>query len=208
MTNRIRQRLPEHERQEQILQAATRVGAEQGLMKLTLRNVAEEAGVSHALVVHHFRNKQGMQRALLRFITAALLNLPEIPDIEAPVPERLLLLVKRQLEQLRDKSDLVGLLLEFRVLTRSQPALREEVRRNMEMIFEIYEPLSVALVAEYPERFAGATGRSLSRTIANTLIGYEISLLIHPGSTREADVIETLAVLLGGEHDALAATLS
>lgn len=208
MANQIRQRLPEHERQEQILQAATRIGAKLGLINLTLRNIAEEAGVSHALVVHHFQNKQGMHLALLRFITASLLNLPEMPDTASPLSERLLLLVKGQLEQLRDKSDLVGLFLEFRVLARAEPSLREEVRRNMELIFEIYEPLSMALVAENPERFAGVTGRSLSRTIANTLIGYEISLLIHPRSTRESDVIETLAVLLGVENRALATTLS
>lgn len=193
----VRQRLPENERREQILQAASRVGAQQGLMNLSLRKVAEEAGVSHGLVAHHFQSKEGMQRALLRWVTTALLSPPESVDVEISGSDRLLSLVRRQIEHVRDKSDLVGLLLEFRVLTRAQPELREEVRRDMSSIYDVYEPLATELVAQDPAKFASTNGASIARTIAYTLIGYEISLLIDPNSAKEAEVIDTLASLLG-----------
>jgi len=193
----IRQRLPENERREQILQAAARIGIHQGLINLTVRKVAEEAGVSHGLVVHHFQNKQGLQRALLRWVTASLLSPPKPPEPGVPAAERLLLTMERQLRHVRDKSDLVGLLLEFRVLTRAQPELRSEVRRDMDTIYDIYAPLATALVAEDASALAGISGESLAKTIAYTLIGYEISLLIDPGSASETDVIQTLATLIG-----------
>lgn len=41
-----------------LLQAAIRVGAQEGLRGLTLRSVAAEAGVSHGLVRHHFGTRQ------------------------------------------------------------------------------------------------------------------------------------------------------
>lgn len=193
----VRQRLPENERREQILQAASRVGAQQGLMNLSLRKVAEEAGVSHGLVAHHFQSKEGIQRALFRWVTTALLSPPESVDVETSGSERLLALVRRQIEHVRDKSDLVGLLLEFRVLTRAQPELREEVRRDMSSIYDVYEPLASELVAQDPAKFGSTNGATIARTIAYTLIGYEISLLIDPNSAKEAEVIDTLASLLG-----------
>lgn len=193
----VRQRLPENERREQILQAASRVGAQQGLMNLSLRKVAEEAGVSHGLVAHHFQSKEGIQRALFRWVTTALLSPPESVDVETSGSERLLALVRRQIEHVRDKSDLVGLLLEFRALTRAQPELREEVRRDMSSIYDVYEPLASELVAQDPAKFGSTNGATIARTIAYTLIGYEISLLIDPNSAKEAEVIDTLASLLG-----------
>ena len=40
-----------------LLDAAIRVGAQQGLRGLTIRSVAAEAGVTHGLVYHHFRSR-------------------------------------------------------------------------------------------------------------------------------------------------------
>lgn len=45
------------QRREYIIQAATRVIAEQGLAALSVRSVATEAGCSRGLVEHYFRNK-------------------------------------------------------------------------------------------------------------------------------------------------------
>jgi AcrR family transcriptional regulator len=49
-----------------LLDAAIRVGAQQGLRGLTIRSVAEEAGVTHGLVYHHFRTRDRLIAAALK----------------------------------------------------------------------------------------------------------------------------------------------
>jgi AcrR family transcriptional regulator len=43
-----------------LLNAAIRVGARQGLRRLTYRAVADEAGVTHGLVAHHFGSRDAL----------------------------------------------------------------------------------------------------------------------------------------------------
>jgi AcrR family transcriptional regulator len=50
---------------EALLNAAVRVVARGGLRKLTYRAVAEEAGVTHGLVVHHFGSRDALIKASL-----------------------------------------------------------------------------------------------------------------------------------------------
>jgi AcrR family transcriptional regulator len=48
-----------------LLDATVRLAVEGGLPAITLRAVAEEAGVTHGLVVHHFGTKSGLVHAAL-----------------------------------------------------------------------------------------------------------------------------------------------
>ncbi|MHB9856289.1 TetR/AcrR family transcriptional regulator [Streptomyces krungchingensis] len=60
-----RKRLHYGEGREALLNAAVRVVARGGLRKLTYRAVAEEAGVTHGLVVHHFGSRDALIEATL-----------------------------------------------------------------------------------------------------------------------------------------------
>ncbi|MCN9241120.1 TetR family transcriptional regulator [Streptomyces sp. RY43-2] len=59
-SRRPRKRLHYGEGREALLNAAVRVVARGGLRKLTYRAVAEEAGVTHGLVVHHFGSRDAL----------------------------------------------------------------------------------------------------------------------------------------------------
>ena len=57
-------RISGEERRKQILEAARGVCAEKGFAGTTLDDIAEEAGVSRALVIQHFGSKEGVYEAL------------------------------------------------------------------------------------------------------------------------------------------------
>ena len=57
-------RISGEERRKQILEAARGVCAEKGFAGTTLDDIAEEAGISRALVVQHFGTKEGVYEAL------------------------------------------------------------------------------------------------------------------------------------------------
>ncbi len=59
------QRLPAEDRRSQILAAALEVFSEQGFHGTRTRELAERAGVSEALVFHHFPTKEALIRAIL-----------------------------------------------------------------------------------------------------------------------------------------------
>jgi len=70
---RRRKRLHYGEGREALLNAAVRVVARGGLRKLTYRAVAEEAGVTHGLVLHHFGSRDALiEEALAHTIRTSL----------------------------------------------------------------------------------------------------------------------------------------
>ncbi|WP_367324906.1 TetR/AcrR family transcriptional regulator [Streptomyces sp. HUAS ZL42] len=72
-SRRPRKRLHYGEGREALLNAAVRVVARGGLRKLTYRAVAEEAGVTHGLVVHHFGSRDALiEEALAHTIRTSL----------------------------------------------------------------------------------------------------------------------------------------
>ncbi|MGH9006294.1 MAG: helix-turn-helix domain-containing protein, partial [Acidimicrobiales bacterium] len=54
----------------QLLEAALRLIAERGLHAATVRAVADEAGVTPGLVVHHFRTKDQLAEEVDRLVVA------------------------------------------------------------------------------------------------------------------------------------------
>ncbi|MCX5424375.1 TetR/AcrR family transcriptional regulator [Streptomyces sp. NBC_00078] len=70
---RPRKRVNYGEGREALLNAAVRVVARGGLRKLTYRAVAEEAGVTHGLVVHHFGTRDALiEEALAHTVRSSL----------------------------------------------------------------------------------------------------------------------------------------
>jgi len=68
-----RRRMNYGEGREALLNAAVRVVARGGLRKLTYRAVAEEAGTTHGLVVHHFGSRDALvEEALAHSIRTSL----------------------------------------------------------------------------------------------------------------------------------------
>ncbi|HEY7461911.1 MAG TPA: TetR family transcriptional regulator, partial [Gemmatimonadota bacterium] len=70
---------PEADRKEQILNAALRTAARDGLEGLTIRNVAAEAELSSGLVLFHFNTKDALLTAALDVLleTTAVLRIDD-----------------------------------------------------------------------------------------------------------------------------------
>ena len=63
-----KKRAPMDVRRGQIVEAAFEVASREGIGGLTIRAVAAEAGLSHALVVHYFERKERLVHALLDWL--------------------------------------------------------------------------------------------------------------------------------------------
>src|ERR1019366_10631422 len=76
-------KVPQAVRRKQILAAAYRVAAERGLTATIIGRVAARAGVSHGLVLFHFKSKRGLLLALLEWLLESTTVLQLGPDILA-----------------------------------------------------------------------------------------------------------------------------
>ncbi|MGW2518973.1 TetR/AcrR family transcriptional regulator [Streptomyces sp. NPDC001617] len=72
--SRTRKRLGYGEGREALLKAAVRVVGRRGLRHLTYRAVAEEAGVTHGLVVHHFGSRDALIEESLAYAVRTSLS--------------------------------------------------------------------------------------------------------------------------------------
>src|SRR5688500_4822436 len=96
------QKAPEEERREQILQAAYVVALRAGIDGVTVRAVAAEAGLSHGLVLFHFKRKDQLVAALLDRVLATTTLVHASADGTRPgrAPDRLRALLRQELEHL------------------------------------------------------------------------------------------------------------
>ena len=73
VNNQVRKRRTAVEAKSLILETAAERLRDQGVDGLTVKGVAEQAGMSHATLIHHFGSSDGMRRELEVHMTATLL---------------------------------------------------------------------------------------------------------------------------------------
>lgn len=124
---------PERERREQLLAAAFQIASTEGLDGLTSRKVSAAAGLSTGLVFFHFGNKEGLRLALLDWLLATTVLGDARPAVLAlpTARERLLGLLRQELELLPERLPRVALFFDFWVAGTRQPEIRERLQRAL-----------------------------------------------------------------------------
>ncbi|MFE5807789.1 TetR/AcrR family transcriptional regulator [Streptomyces sp. NPDC056491] len=191
------------DRRRAILEGAARVIARRGVRGLRVSDLAAEAGVSTALIYYHFKDRTGILRQALAFITDRADRYTGAADAAGSPPaaadprqllERILLLEFQDLPEVRENSTAWG---ELRAHTIFDPELRdelgaagaawvEEVAGLLAAVCPAAPPAAVTTAAErLTALLEGLSGRWLSgllpvghaRDLMRGAIGVEIGLL-------------------------------
>src|SRR5690349_4489985 len=118
---------PEDQRRESILRAAFAVAARERLGGVTVRAVAERARVSTGLVFFYFESKDALLEALLAWLLEHTLVAGELPSViraTGTPAERMLAVLRRDVERLPGQRARVELFFDYWVLGTRQPAIR------------------------------------------------------------------------------------
>jgi AcrR family transcriptional regulator len=177
-----RKRAPEDVRRKQILQAAFTVAAREGVSGLTVRAVASEAALSHALVLFHFGRKEQLVYALLERVIAETAVLHVSDDI-AQFPharDRLHALLQQEMARQASKPELARLFLEFWALGTRDESIRTRINAELERYRAAFEAIIRELLLAEPTTFARASAVGLAAVAVSWIHGCAVQAMIDP----------------------------
>jgi TetR/AcrR family transcriptional repressor of bet genes len=190
------QKAGEAERREQILQAAYKVALRRGVEGLTVRAVAAAAGLSHGLVLFHFKRKDQLVSAVLDRVLDSTLSLrvdENVDRIDDPAG-RLPALLRGEVDRLTRSGREARLFLEYWALGARQPALRAKISAALERYRDAFRRLTEEMVQAEPDRLAGVTPAGLTAVAVSFVNGCAVQALIDP---ERFDVEAYLAAVQG-----------
>ena len=179
------EQLPETERREAILEGAYRVASRATLGGLSVRAVAEEAGVSKGLVFFHFSDKKSLLLALLEWMLeqGPRVEVPEdLPPADAVHPaRRLIALVGHQVALLEERPERVELFLDFWVMgTGGVPEIQRRIHEAFERYRHEFEEYTEPVVTAAPEGFDEGDAAGLAAVVVSFIQGCALQFIANP----------------------------
>jgi TetR/AcrR family transcriptional repressor of bet genes len=190
------QKASEEARRMQILRAAYEVASRKGLDALTVRLVAHRAKLSTGLVLFHFKTKNQLIIALLDHVLETTTVLQVTEDItSSPVPlDRLLALLRREMNRLASEPRLIRLFFDFWAKGFSHALIRTKMQAELDRYRGAFRPIAHEVLRADPERFSGVTPEGFSALAVSFIIGCAVQSMIDP---ENFDIEEYLAATNG-----------
>lgn len=177
-----RRRASEEVRREQILGAAFEVAAREGLAGLTVRSVAAEAGISHALVLFHFGRKDRLLHELLEWLLSTT-SVLEVSEEVARLPQaldRLHALLQQEMVRLSREPRRTRLFFEYWALGARQEPIRARISAELERYRAAFRGNMEELLFAEPATFAGVTAEALAAVAVSWIQGCAVQAMTDP----------------------------
>ncbi len=175
-------RASEAERREQILRGAFEVASREGIGSLTIRAVAAEAQVSHALVIFHFQRKERLVHALLDWLIQAT-SVLHVSDDVAGFPralDRLHALLQQEMARLAHQPRHVRLFFDYWALGARHEEIRARISGEMHRYRAAFRAIMAELLLAEPAAFAGATADGMAAMAVSWIHGCAVQAMIDP----------------------------
>jgi TetR/AcrR family transcriptional regulator, transcriptional repressor of bet genes len=194
-----RKRFPEEERRGQILQAAFAVAARDGVGGVTVRAVAAEAAVSHALVLFHFGRKERLMHELLEWVIGGTAVLRVSEDV-ARFPharDRLHALLQQEMVRLSHQPEQTRVFLEFWALGVRDDAIGAPISAELERYRTAFRTIMEELLLAEPAAFAGTTAEGLAAVAVSWIHGCAVQAMVDPGHFDTDEYLAAVRAMIG-----------
>jgi AcrR family transcriptional regulator len=195
-----RKRKPEEARREQILQAAFDVAGRAGIGGLTVRAVAAEAGVSHALVLFHFGRKERLVHGLLDWVIGgtAVLHISEDIARFPHARDRLHALLQQEMSRLSHQPRHTRLFLEFWAMGARDEEIGTQISAELERYRSAFRAIMEELLRSEPAAFAGVTADGLAAVAVSWIHGCAVQAMIDPHHFDTDEYLTAVRGMIGG----------
>lgn len=177
-----RQRATESARREQILEAAFRVAASERLDGLTVRRVAQEAGLSTGLVFFYFKTKDALLVALLDWLLERTIVMrTDTGVLSLPTPrERFLARLRKAVDSVARERVQVELFFDYWVMGTRHPEIREMIRSALDQYREVFRPLLDEVLQANAKVMPGVNAESLAAVCVSFVEGCGVQAIMDP----------------------------
>ena len=178
---------------QRILKAAFKCISLKGYANVSLRNIADEAGVALSQLNYYYKNKEGLFIKVVKSLTQKYLR--EIEDSlkeGKSQNENISCLVDYFQEMVRNTPELFKLLFDLTSMALWSTSLKKIINNLCNSLIVLIEKY---IINNFPRkgRFEGCSSETLSRMIFSTLFGTSIQVMLADGE--EDNIIDSLSAL-------------
>jgi TetR/AcrR family transcriptional regulator, transcriptional repressor of bet genes len=194
-----KKRISEQERRQQILKAAFDVASREGIGGLTVRAVAAEASVSHALVLFHFGAKEKLVHDLLDWVIAgtAVLHISEDIARFPHARDRLHALLEQEMARVSHQPEQTRLFLEYWALGARHESIRVRISAELARYREALRSIMEEMLEADPAAFPGATADGLAGVAVSWIHGCAVQAMVDPAHFDTDDYLAAVRALIG-----------
>jgi AcrR family transcriptional regulator len=178
------QKIEKENTSDKILMTAFECLSTRGYANVSMRNIADEAGVALSQLAYHYKNKETLFTAVINMMMDQYLN-----EIEATLQstgdtkDKLASLVRFFKELIRDKPNLLRLFIDFTAQALWVPSFREQLDSLFSAITEMIEknlPVDT-IVGKSLQRYSP---KGIAKLVFGALFGTSIQIIL--GSDRDS----------------------
>lgn len=178
------EKAPERDRRDQVLHAAWEVAVASGLEGVTVRRVAEQAGLSPGLVMFHFKNKDALILDLLEWWLTRLTfagDAPTLPEACSPA-DAIAVIVAGEIERLGREGASAELFVDFWRLGMQRPGIRTRICEELQRYRAAFRCFAAQIVADRPD--AEQSADALAALAVALVQGFALQSAVDPDAVR------------------------
>ena len=190
--NQESEKMPQSQK---ILEAAFHCIATKGYANVSLRDIADEAGVVLSQLNYYYKNKEGLfteviKAAIQKYLLEIEVNLRE----GATINEKMALLVKYFQEVLVETPELFRLLYDFIGMSIWSDSFAKLLRQLFQELSDLIEENVLKNLAPNG-KFAGHSSKAIARMIIGALFGITIQSILDPEKETLSDALKMIPIV-------------
>ena len=181
---------------QKILDAAYECLAAKGYAQVSLREIAQKAGVVLSQLNYYYGSKEGLFVAVVNMVTKKYVTRFEDYLKEGTTPQEKIASLKRFFQELLDKDPgLFRIFYDLTGLALWSPVFGDLLRKVFKELSQKIEEY-ILLPKPHGEIFKGYTSQHMARMILGAMYGTAVQVLLDPGEERLADSIGAIQLIL------------
>ncbi|MTI47528.1 TetR/AcrR family transcriptional regulator [Sporosalibacterium faouarense] len=180
---------------QRILNAAFKCVASEGYANVSMRNIADEAGVVLSQLNYYYKNKEGLFIAIIKDLSKDYLKEIENKLKEGEsAKERIYILIEYFQNMLRDTPELFKTFFDLTSMSLWSPTLQ---KLQNELFNDMANSIEKYIIREFSdkEKFRCSSSKALSRMMLGTLFGTSIQVILAEEKEEMINSLLTLKVL-------------